>query len=126
MSYAERHRLAITTDSGGDATVFTPEVQGKVSAVIYTKDGTTPFDAGVDFTITAEKSGQNIWTEVNVDASKTVAPRQPTHDAAGVASLHAAAGEPVEDGIILANERVRVVIAAGGNAKLGQIDVIIH
>ena len=122
MSYAERHRLTLTTNASGDVTGFTPVVTGRIVAIIYTK---TDYATGVDFTITGENNGQTIWTELNVDASKTVAPRQPTHDTAGVASLYAAAGEPVEDHVVVAQERVKIVVASGGNAKVGQFDVIV-
>jgi len=95
------------------------------SNVIYTKDGTTPYDAGVDFTVTLAASGQTVWTETNVDATKTVAPRQAIHDTAGVASLYAAGGEPVEDYIYADFDRVQIVVASGGNAKVGSFQVVI-
>ena len=122
MSYAERHEVAVTTAADGTATVFTPVVTGKVSQIRYVK---TDFTNGVDFTITSEATGETIWTQTNVDASVTVAPRQPVHDTAGAASLYAGAGEPVEDYISLANDRVKIVIAAGGNAKTGTFHVVI-
>jgi len=121
MSYFESESVSITTDAGGDATVYTGNVNGRIVACIYTK---TDFATGVDFTITGETSGQTIWTELDVDASVTVAPRQATHDTAGVASLYAAAGEPVENYVALADERIKVVIANGGNAKTGSIRFI--
>ena len=122
MGYAEKHTLNLTTDSAGDVTAYTPRVSGRISQIVYTK---IDFDAGVDFTITVDDTAEGVWTESNVNASKTVAPRQPTHDLVGVASLYAAAGEGVEDKIALANDRVKVVIAAGGNVKSGTIDVLI-
>ena len=121
MAYAERHRLTLTTDSNGDVTGHTPIVTGKIVAITYTK---TDYAAGVDVAVTAEATGQNIWTELNVDATATVAPRQATHDEAGVASLYAATF-PVEDGIVVANDRVEVVISNGGDTKVGQFDIII-
>lgn len=125
MSYAQVQELNIVTDSSGDAEAYIPVATGKVINIIYTKPGTNPYDAGVDFTITAENSGLNLWTELNVNDSKTVAPRQPTHDNAGVASLFASTGEPVEDNYVLAQERVKIVIAQGGNAKTGNFKVVI-
>lgn len=122
MSYAERHAVAVTTDSSGDFTGYTPTITGRIIAVIYTK---VDFADGVDFTITADVTGQNIWTESTVNAAKTVAPRQPTHSQVGVASLLVAAGEPVEDYIVVANERVEVVVADGGDTKTGTITVIV-
>jgi len=123
--YVERHQVDLTTDASGDATGYTPVVTGRIIAVAYVKDGTTPFADTVDFTITSEVTTQNIWVEENVTASKTVAPRQATHSTAGVASLYAAGGEPVEDHIVVANERVKCVVASGGDSKLGAFVVIV-
>lgn len=122
MSYAERHVVTLTTDGSGDATGYTPTVTGRVSAIHYVK---TDFATGVDFTITSEATGQSIWTELNVDASTVRAPRQPIHGQDGTASLYAAAGEPVEDHIVLANDRVKIVIANGGATKTGTFHVVI-
>ncbi|MCH7573606.1 MAG: hypothetical protein IIA59_00615 [Candidatus Marinimicrobia bacterium] len=122
MSYAERHRLTLVTDASGDVTGHTPAVTGRLIAIVYTKD---TYDAGVDFAITAEATGEGIWTESDVNASATRAPRQPTHDNVGAASLYAGSGEPVEDYIVLAQDRVKIVVSSGGNVKSGQFDVII-
>ena len=122
MSYAERHAVSLTTDASGDATGYTPVVTGRIISIRYVK---TDFDNGVDFTITGEDSSQNIWVESNVNAAKTVAPRQATHDTVGVASLYAGAGEPVEDHIVVAGERVKIVVASGGNVKAGAFHVIV-
>jgi hypothetical protein len=125
MSYAEKHIVDITTAADGSATAYTPVVKGRIQSISYVKDGTTPFDNGVDFTITTEDSLQGVWAELNVNASKTVAPRQATHDNAGVASLFAAAGDSVEDHIVAATERIKIVIAQGGNVKLGRFIVVV-
>ncbi len=122
MAYAESHVVPVTTDADGDATVHTPVVNGRILNVIYNK---TDFADGVDFTITTEETAQNVWVESNVNAAKSVAPRQPTHDAVGVASLYAAAGLAVEDHIYAAGERVKIVVASGGNVKTGSFTVII-
>ena len=123
MSYAERHVVTLTTTSGGAATGYTPVITGRISQIRYVKDD---FANGVDFTITAEATGETIWTQLDVNASVTVAPRQPTHDTAGVASLYAAAGEPVEAPIVLAQDRVKIVIAAGGDTTTGTFHVIVE
>ena len=124
MGYAEAHVVALTTDSGGDFIGYTPVVSGRVHSIKYTKDD---FDNGVDFTITSDVTLQNIWVEDSVDAAKTVAPRQPTHSTVGVASLYSTANsEPVETPVVVANERIKIVIANGGNAKSGSITVIVE
>lgn len=115
--YARRHAVSVTTAADGTATAYTSTtVNGRIRSIQYVK---TDFDNGVDFAITLETTGQGLWTESNVNAAAIRCPRQPTHDAVGVASLYAAAGEPVEDFIYAADERVKIVIAQGGNAKSG-------
>lgn len=126
MSAPRMYELDAVTESGGAWTGYTPVVQGKLIAIIYTKDGSTPFADTVDFAITGEDSGQNYWTELNVTATKEVAPRQPTHDNAGLASLFASTGEPVEDNYRIPVERIKFAITAGGDAKLGNFKVIVE
>ena len=123
MSYAERHTVAMTTAADGSATAYSPVITGKLSQIRYVK---TDFTDGVDFTITAEATGETLWAELNVNASATRAPRQATHDTAGVAALYAAGGAAVNDKIALAKDRVKIVLAAGGNAKTGVFHIIIE
>lgn len=123
--HVERHTVIPVTDAAGAATYYTPVVTGRVLSVQYVKAGSGNYTDGVDFTITAETTGQGIWTESNVNASAIRAPRQPTHDAVGAASLYAATGEPVEDYIYLAQERVKIVLASGGDTKTGTFYITI-
>jgi len=122
MSYAQRHTVSLTTDASGDATGYTPVITGRIQTIIYAK---ADFADGVDFTVTAEATGQAIWAEANVNASAIRAPRQATHDTIGVASLYAVGGEPVEDHICVANDRIKIVIAQGGATKTGAVTVIL-
>ena len=122
MSYVQRHTVTVTTDSGGDATAYTPVATGRIQTIVYVKDD---YAAGVDFTITVEGTAEGLWTESDVNASATRAPRQPTHDAVGAASLYAAAGEPVEDHVAIANDRVKIVVAQGGDTKSGTFHVVL-
>jgi len=126
MSYAERHVIAVQTSSGGAATEYSPVITGRIINVIYTKDGSTPYEDTVDFTITLEGTGQNLWTEDNITASEIIAPRQPTHNASGDASFYIAAGEAVEDYIVAAKDRVKIVIANGGDTLDGQFTIIVE
>lgn len=112
----------VTTASDGSATVYSPYVSGYVHAIEYLK---TNFTDGVDFTITAEATGETIWTESNVNAAKVCLPRAPTHSTAGVAALYAAAGTAVNDRVALGRDRVKIVIASGGNATTGAFHILI-
>lgn len=122
MSYAERHVVEVTTIADGSATAYSETITGKISQIRYVK---ADFASGVDFTITSEATGETIWTQLDVNASVTVAPRQATHSTAGVASLYAAT-YAVLDKIVLANDRVKIVIASGGNAKTGTFHIVVE
>lgn len=123
MTFVVTESIPVTTDASGNATVYSAnQYSGPVRTVTYTK---TSFDDGSTITVTGETSGQNIWTQSNVNATATVCPRQGTHSQAGVASLYAAAGTAVQSEIYLANERIKIVIASGGNAKVGAFRVVV-
>jgi hypothetical protein len=116
MSYAERNRVAITTDSGGAATAYSPYLTGEVVSISYLK---TDFADGVDFTITVESTGQSLWTDTNINATETVYPVQP-----GNLGASGAASTLTERPVVLGNDRIKFVIAQGGNAKLGAFSVV--
>lgn len=114
MSFAQRLTVSLVTAVDGSATAFSDPVTGKISQIRYVK---TDFADGSTITMTAETTGEAIWAETNVNASATRAPRQATHTTAGAASLYAAAGTAVNDKIAVVNDRIKVVIASGGNTK---------
>ena len=111
MSYVQRLVVPVTTDGSGNATAYSDWATGLISQIRYVI-GT--FAAGVDFTITLENTGENVWTELNVNASATRAPRQATHGTDGSPTLYAAGAPAVQDKIAMANDRVKIVIAQGG------------
>lgn len=124
--YAKRHRVTVTTDGSGNYTGYTEVVTGYVLQVTYTPDGTSPLDTNADLDITGEDSGTVIANHDNIGTSAfTRAYRQATHDTLGAASLYAAGGEPVEDKICVANERIKLVIANGAGAKAGIFDIYV-
>lgn len=114
--------VEITTAADGSATDYSSRLSGKIHSLRYVK---ADFDDGVDFTVTAEATGEAIWAESNVNASATRVPRQATHSTVGVASLYAAAGTAVQAAVALANDRIKVVTAQGGNAKSGAIHFLV-
>lgn len=116
-----RFRVNVTTAADGSATVYSTFLSGKIASIHYLK---TDFTDGVDFTITAEATGETIWTESNVNAAKACYPRSPTHSNVGVAALYAAGGTAVNDLIRLSRDRVKIVIAAGGNATTGAFLIV--
>ncbi len=117
-----RHVVSVTTASDGSATAYSPYLSGYIHAIEYKK---TDFTDGVDFTITAEATAETIWTEANVNAAKVCLPRAATHSNAGVAALYASGGTAVNDRIALAQDRVKIVIASGGDTHTGAFHILV-
>lgn len=117
----ELHTVAIATDANGDFTGYTAVVKGEIRQYRYVP-GAAALDTGADLDITGETTGIVISNQDNIGTSAfTKVPRAATHDETGTASLYAAGGEPVEDRIAVAGERLKVVIASGGNTKSGTL-----
>lgn len=108
--------VPVTTIADGSATAYSPYLSGSLESIQYIKDD---FDNGSTFAITADITGETLWGESNVDASTIRRPRAATHTTAGAASLYAAAGTAVNNKIALSRDRVKVVIASGGNVTSG-------
>jgi len=117
-----RFVVPVTTAADGSATAYSPYLSGYLTQIVYAK---TDYANGVDFTITAEATGETLWTESDVNASVSKSPRAATHSTAGVAALYAAAGTAVNDRIALARDRVKIVLAQGGNAKTGTFHIVV-
>jgi len=121
----KRYKVTATVDASGSVTAYSPRCSGLLHAVHYVPDGSTPYDNTVDMTITSEATGESILTRSNVSAAFNARPRVPTSDAAGTASLYAAGGTAIQDKIALGNDRVKIVLAQGGNAKTGAFHILI-
>lgn len=120
-----RFFVPVTTDASGDAEAFSPPIYGHLVSIRYVKPGSGGFDDGVDFEITAEDTGETLWAEDDVNASATRYPRAATASTAGAASLYAAAGEAVNAMIGIGGDRVKIVIADGGDTKTGSFHITI-
>lgn len=120
--HVERHVVTITTDASGDGTGYTPNVTGRILGIRYVK---TDYDNGVDFTITLEATGEAILTGTNINASQSFYPRAPVQDEAGADALFAAGGTKLRDPVAAARDRVKIVVAQGGNAKTGAFHVMV-
>ncbi len=53
-------------------------------------------------------------------------PRQPTYSTTGEALLYAAGGQGVNDEIVLAADRVKIVVASGGDTKSGTFHIVME
>jgi hypothetical protein len=110
------HTVVVTVDASGDCTAYTEPVWGKVEAVAYVK---TDYADGVDFTITGETTTVSLWTDTNINATETVLPH-------AVMNLNTSgAALTTHTPIVLAGERIKLVIASGGVSKVGTFKIIV-
>lgn len=118
MGKTRKFTVVATSDGSQVGTHYTPYVSGYIESVQYVKDGTTPYTDGVDFTITVDATGENVWTDTNINASEVVRPRAPTCTTAGVAATYDGTAV-VNDRIALGRDRVKIVLAQAGASKTG-------
>lgn len=117
-----RHVVPVVTEYPGDAEVFSPRLSGELVSIRYVKPGSGGFEDGVDFAITAEASGETLWAEEDVDASATRHPRAATHSTAGAATTYNGT-HGVLNKIALSQDRIKIVIANGGDDKSGTFHI---
>lgn len=111
--------IPVVTSAGG---AFTTEinVSGFLHQLRYVPDGSTPLDTGTDVTLVGKTTAFSYLNLANIGTSAfQKLPRFATTDEQGVASLYAAAGEPVEDRMYAGPEILTFTIAQGGATKLG-------
>jgi hypothetical protein len=112
----------ITTATGGAATGYTPIATGRVLAIRYVK---TDFTDGVDLTVTVEGTGEVIVTLTDMNLATVVYPRSGIHDTAGAAAVYIASGQAIREPVAIANDRIKFVVAAGGDGKFGRFLALI-
>jgi hypothetical protein len=118
-----REVVTVTTNASGDGTGYSGHVSGLVRAIRYVK---VDYDNGIDATITADASGQAILTFTDVNASASSYPHAAMNTVTNAASLYAAAGQAVLTPIPVADERIKIVVAQGGNVKTGTFHIYIQ
>jgi hypothetical protein len=117
-----RFVMPITVDASGDAEEYSPAIYGHLVSFRYVKDD---FADGVDFTCTLESTGETLWAEESVNASATRYPRAATHSTAGAAALYASGGVAVLNRIAIGGDRIKVVVADGGNGTSGTLHITV-
>lgn len=111
---------AVTTDASGDFEIALTGALGRFLQYRYVPDATSALDTGADIDLVGDVTGIVLLNHDDIGTSAfTKAARQPTSDAAGAASLYAAAGEPVEDYIWVNGENLTFTVANGGNVLSG-------
>lgn len=119
-----RLSVSIVTAADGSAIGYSDHIHngGLLHQARYVK---TDFADTVDFDVTVEDTGEVIWDEDNVTASKTISPRVATHTTAGVAAAYASGGSGVLDKIAVTG-RIKVQIANGGDTKSGTFHFMVE
>ena len=132
MSWCDRHRLTLVTDTTSGVTAYTTGagITGRVETILYTA-GTTAFTTGAGVIISTVNTSQVIYQTTGGGIPTTpVSPRFATHTTSGgvlASSTAAAAGSlsGLPTYIYLANDHIKVVIEQAGAAKDGKIDIFI-
>lgn len=113
--------VTVTTNGSGVATAYSPYLSGYLCQIGYKK---TDYADGVDFTITVEGTGQGLWTESDVNAAAVKAPRMAVASIVGVAATYDGT-RPILDKVAISRDRVKIVLAQGGDTKTGVFEIIV-
>ena len=116
MSYPIRHTVDITTATGGAGTGYLGPCRGVINSIGY---ATGTLATSADLTITMETSKQAVLTAADVAVGTQFRPV-----AAGTTTT-GAASSLTEVPIYAADERVKIVIAQGGNTKTGTFYAVV-
>jgi hypothetical protein len=116
--FVQRFDVVMTADGTGNGTAFTPTINGQLSQIRYTKPNSGGFINGAAIVMTAEQTGEAIWSESGVNSSATRAPRMATHGTDGSLSVFSGTLQ-VQDKIALANDRIKITVGTAGT--LGNI-----
>ena len=108
-----RFSVAITTSALGAAVAYSPQCNGLVRTVEYVKPTSGGLDAATDIDIIADVSGAVIWTNGDLSVSKVIHPLAPAQDNTGADITGAYAP------ICLADERIKITVANGGDSLSG-------
>lgn len=108
--------IPFTTSAGGAADVLSEVIASGEVVQVWIDTGDTP--STTDYTITESGTAAPIFAKSNVASDVLYPIRTPLYDTAGVA-LDGAYGAPV------VADRLRLVVAQGGNAKSGTVIVYV-
>ncbi|KPK71862.1 MAG: hypothetical protein AMJ84_05455 [Acidithiobacillales bacterium SM23_46] len=120
--YVSEKIVDVTTDASGNATAYTDPLNGPIFSIQYVKPGSGGFADGVDFNITLERTGRQLWVQENVNASAEVRPRAATHKPDGTVLTYDDTYE-VRDPIVAAGERIKIAVSNGGDTKQGTFHI---
>lgn len=108
-----RFTVNVTTSALGAAVAYSPQCNGLVRTVEYVKPTSGGLDAATDIDIIADVSGAVIWTNDDLASSKVIHPLAQAQDNTGADIAGAYAP------ICLADERIKITVANGGDTLSG-------
>jgi len=115
--FAKAPSVRVVTAADGSATVYSENVDTGCYRKSVTSRRILP--TGRRSRSQCEQTAETLWSESPSNASATRAPRQATHGTDGSASLYAAAERRAGQDPRSLKDRIKIVIAAGGNVKSG-------
>lgn len=116
-----RESVTLTTDASGNCTAYSTVRDGRILGV-YFSVGTLATTA--DVIMTCEATAEAIVTITDLAASATYYPRVQVHDETGTgATLDGT--RKMREPVTVCQDRVKFVVAQGGNAKTGTATLII-
>lgn len=120
----QQYHFRVVSATGGAWTGYTQApVNGRLLQIYYKK---TDFADGHTMTFTGEDTGIPLFAVTGINASAILLPRGATHTLAGAAALYAAGGVAVlGDGPWVVEERIKLVIAGAGDAKIADYYVAV-
>ena len=120
--HVDRHDIAVLTGTAGTATTYSDiTVAGRILGITIVLATSGQVVATGVITVKTHTTNQTVWTKT-ATGSRTVYPRAHTHTATG-AVFATAAGQPVPQHFIAANEFLKVVVAGGGSARAATVRV---
>jgi hypothetical protein len=119
-----RYKKTVVVDATGDASIDLDPINGKIVSIQYNKASSGAYADGVDFVITNKRSGEVIWQEANVNASKIVYPQHTTNKPDGTTNAHGASVTGIYDYFVSANDIINIVVDEGGNATTGDFTIV--
>lgn len=119
-----KYKKTIVVNASGDASVDLDPINGKIVSIQYTKASSGGYADGVDFVITNKRSGEVIWQEANVNASKIVYPQHTTNKPDGTTNPHGSNVTGIYDYFFLTDDIINIVVDEGGNVTTGDFTVV--
>lgn len=109
--YVKQKRVTMTTNDSGAVTGYINAMNGRILSIIYQK---TDYDDGVGIVVTNDNTGEPILTKAAMNATDSFVPG---HEVNAVADATAVTNAWAY--LVVADEKIKIVVAAGGDTKSG-------